>query len=141
MARPRIHGLTALLAVVALRDRLTWAERLAVLAGGVLVDADHLVDYGLRRWAPARAWLVLPLHGWEYVAGLALLARQRRRGFAGALALGLALHLTIDHLTNRPDHPALYSVLFRLYNGFSGARLRFRTGDGRWMGQPWWQWF
>lgn len=140
MARPRVHLLVTALAVGLLRQRLTWPEQAAMLATGVLVDADHLVDYLLFRQAGRRRWLVLPLHGWEYGAALLLSSCAIRwRGLVRAAALGLLLHLLLDQATNQPGHPAIYSLLFRLHHRFAADRLRL-GGAGNWIHQRWWQW-
>ena len=141
MARPRVHLLATAVVVGLLRRRLTWPQQLAVLATGVLIDADHLIDYLLFRQAGRRRWVVLPLHGWEY--GLALLLSDRLgrwSGLARAAALGLILHLLLDLATNRPADPALYSVVYRLHHRFAAARLRPGGGGGAWVHQPWWRW-
>lgn len=141
MARPRAHLGITLVALACLGHRLTWTERLAFVGGGVLVDGDHLIDYWLQRRAGRRCLLVLPCHGWEYGL-LALLcpAPGRWSHLLRAAGIGLLLHLVVDQLTNRPAHPALYAVLFRLRRRFAAERLAFRQGDGGWMQRPWWQW-
>jgi hypothetical protein len=140
MARPRVHLLVTALAVGLLRRRLTGPERVAALATGVLVDADHLVDLLLYRCAGRRRWVVLPLHGWEYGAALLLSSRATRwPGPARAAALGLLLHLLLDQATNQPAHPAFYSLLYRLRHRFAADQLRL-GGGGDWVHQRWWQW-
>jgi hypothetical protein len=141
MARPRVHLLVTALAIGLLGRQFTWPQRATALAAGVLVDADHLVDYGLYRCSGQRRWLILPLHGWEY--GAILLTAGGASpwgGLARAAALGLLLHLAVDQATNRPGHPALYSVLYRLRHRFAADCLRFENGDGSWVHQRWWQW-
>jgi hypothetical protein len=141
MARPRVHAAAAVVALGLIHGRVRWADRLAFWAGSVLVDADHLVDYALRR-AGQRQYLVLPLHGWEYVVVLALLPGPAGLSrFARGVALGLLFHLIIDQMTNEPGHPALYSLVYRVYHRFAGERLGFHNGDGSWVHQRWWEWF
>jgi hypothetical protein len=142
MARPRIHLAVTALALGLIGRQLSWPERAAALAAGVLVDADHLVDFVLQRRGGDRRWLVLPLHGWEFPAALLLAGRLTPwAGLARAAAFGLTLHLLLDLVTNRPAHPAIYSVLYRARLRFAADRLRFNAGDGTWMHQRWWQWF
>ncbi|MCC6628190.1 MAG: hypothetical protein IT340_12410 [Chloroflexi bacterium] len=140
MARPRVHLAATVLALALLRRRLSWPERAVALVAGVLVDADHLVDLALARWAGRRRWVVLPLHGWELVAALLLGGRGALAGPARVGALALLLHLLLDLATNRPARPALYSLLYRGRHGFRADRLRAGQGRGGWMRQRWWQW-
>ena len=142
MSRPRIHLAATVLALGPMHDRLSWPERLAFMAGSVLVDGDHLVDVALQRRTGRREWCVVPLHGWEYVILLALVGRRQHwRRIAVAAALGLLLHLLIDQVTNKPAHVAGYSVLYRAWHRFAADRLPFHGGGGQWIHQPWWQWF
>jgi hypothetical protein len=136
MARPRVHLGLALALLAMSGRRMTWPERGAFVAGGVLVDGDHLVDLVLQRRAGRRRWLVLPLHGWEF----ALLGLAAGSTLTRAAALGLLIHLIADQLVNQPAEPALYSLGFRLARRFDADRLAFKNGDGRWVHQPWWQW-
>jgi hypothetical protein len=142
MARPRVHLAVTALALGLIGRQFSWPERTAALAAGVLVDADHLVDYALNRRGHGRRWLVLPLHGWELPVALLLGGRLTPwAGLARATALGLTLHLLLDLATNRPANPAIYSLLYRARRRFAADRLRFNAGDGAWMHQRWWQWF
>jgi hypothetical protein len=122
--------------------RLTPSERLAAVVGGVLVDSDHLLDLALYRRAGRRRWRVLLLHGWEYVVLLlAAGAHRRAGGLARAAALGLVLHLALDQVANRPQHPAFYWLIFRLGRGFVAERLvDAGAGERGWVEQPWWRW-
>jgi hypothetical protein len=140
MARPRVHLVTTALALALLHRHLSWPERAAALATGVLVDLDHLIDLALYRRTGRRRWVVLPLHGWELVVGLLVAGRGALAGPARAGALALLLHLLLDVTTNRPARPALYSLLYRGRHGFRAERLRPGQGDGGWMRQRWWQW-
>lgn len=45
-----------------------------MLAGSVLIDADHLVDYAWTRWRGERNHFIAPLHGWEVALALSALA-------------------------------------------------------------------
>jgi hypothetical protein len=140
MARPRVHLAAAGLVLGLFHRHLSGPERVMLVAASVLIDVDHLLDYTLRRRQGRRRWVVLLLHGWEYVLVLALVGRRTR--WAGPLrgaALGLLLHLALDQVTNAPWHPAHYSLLFRLRRRFAPGPLGVADPD-HWMHQPWWQW-
>jgi hypothetical protein len=141
MARPRVHLGLAVAVLALLGRRMTWPERGAFLAGGVLVDGDHLVDLALQRQSGRRRWLVLPLHGWEFaLLGLLTPARGLGPALTRAAALGLLLHLVADQIANQPAEAALYSFGFRLARRFDAERLVLKRGDGSWVHRPWWQW-
>jgi hypothetical protein len=141
MARPRVHLAATTLLVVAFNRHLTWCERSVVLATGVLIDLDHLVDLALVRRVGQRRWIVLPLHGWELVGVLALEGfRVGGSRVARLAAVGLFTHLLLDLATNRVARPAFYSLLYRGWHGFRADRLRPGGGDGGWVRQPWWRW-
>src|SRR2546423_11883087 len=87
MARPRFHALvTAALAHRVARD---WglAGVAGTVAGGLLIDADHLFDYFWARLSGQRRYFFAPLHGWEVSLLLALAAwwAQREADRAGVL--------------------------------------------------------
>ena len=170
MARPRYHALAAaLLAVPAYRTG-GGAAVAGILAAGVLLDADHLADYAWTRWRGARSHYLAPLHGWELAAAAAALAalmpseapfarlpdrrlhrqswrrwawRRWRKAFVAGLALGWWAHLIQDVLTNRPQHPGVYSLVYRARRGFR----REITGWGEhtkfhgWSNRPWYTWY
>lgn len=141
MARPRVHAALTLLALGVYRDRFDWLQRLAFLAGGLFIDGDHLVDLALARLKGHRHWRILPLHGWELALLLLGLAWWRPSWrWSRPAAAGLFFHLTIDQLTNRPAHPAFFSLVYRGWHGFRATRLTSNDGDGRWIHQRWWQW-
>lgn len=141
MARPRVHLALALPVLLAPAPALDPLTRFAFLAGGVLVDGDHLVDYVLRHAVDGR-WLLLPLHGWEWVAllGVGPWPAVLRRP-AVAAGLGLALHLMVDQLTNKPVRRWHFSLAYRAAKGFNADHFPLREGDGQWIHQPWWRWF
>ncbi len=95
------HMCTAL----ALSRMLGWPcrtpELLAMLAGSVAIDADHVPMYlGVRGLTPEKGrpyshcWLALVAAG-----GAALLAPPKRRELVGSFALGLATHFFRDAAT------------------------------------------
>src|SRR5436190_15265794 len=96
MARPRFHALiTAPLAWKAARD---WgpAGVAGVVAGGLFIDADHLVDYAWTRLTGERTHFFAPLHGWEVTLALALAAwwADRETTAADVLPDSWAPHLS-----------------------------------------------
>jgi hypothetical protein len=113
--RPRYHTAVslALAALVVARTR-RWRDAIPVLIAGILVDIDHLVDLGANRRAGRLAWIVLPLHAWEWV--LTLLVRRTRA--ADGLAGGLAAHLALDQVNHAITHPLFYWITFRALHRF-----------------------
>lgn len=151
MARPRVHLLFSLALAWWTWRRWGPAGALAALVAGVLLDADHLVDYAVTGRGRRRTHYFAPLHGWEYPLTLALIALKGQASnvngppgdaTSAGLALGWALHIIIDVLSNRPRHPGVYLVLYRLAYAFR----REATGweDNRrfhsWAARPWWTW-
>jgi hypothetical protein len=114
------------------------AAAVGAVLGAVLIDLDHLVDWGLNGWRDDFSRrIVVPLHGWEYPCLLAALALMPRfpaaaRQAAAGLAAGWLGHLTLDVLVNRPETPAAYSLLRRMRHGFA------RVPSG-WLPSPAWQ--
>lgn len=104
-------------------------------AAGFLIDADHLVDY-LREFGLPRGFrhvyasfcgpnyrrLVLVLHGWEWVVGLACLAWLGGNPWISGLALGMGQHLAADQWTN-PVRPGTYFFAVRTWLGFDPRRF------------------
>lgn len=118
MSRPRQHAAASLaLATLVVLRRRRIADALPVLVAGVLVDLDHLLDLAVARSRGSQDHLILPLHAWEWVLGLAAQGSQA----AGGLAMGLALHLALDQ-RNRPiQHPLFYWLVVRARYGFRAA--------------------
>lgn len=88
----------------------------AALAGGVLPDVDHIVDYAYYYWRREHR-LILPLHGYEFAilgAGIAQLAGSAVLGIA---VLSYFIHLLADQAENRTQ-PLGYSLLFRAWHRF-----------------------
>ena len=116
-----------------------WRDALPILIAGVLVDIDHLVDLVANRRSDKEApYLILPLHAWEWVAGLLL---QNRLGLAG----GLAAHLAVDQLNAAIRHPFFYWITVRARYGFRAEwplvdRARFLQSAG-WMRKSPLDWF
>lgn len=118
MPLPRYHAAVSLgvAALVVTRTR-RWRDALPVLAAGVLVDLDHLVDLGLHHANSRFDFIVLPLHAWEWV--FALLARNRR--VTDQLAGGLAAHLALDQGNSALSHPLVYWISVRAWYGFRAS--------------------
>ena len=107
-----------------------WAasgEPLAVptaIAAGVLIDADHLIDFYL--WFKKRdaRRLYLILHTWELsaVGGLVWLAFWSHPLLLAAILAHVG-HLVGDFVANRPKSILTYSLLFRAVLRFDRDRL------------------
>jgi len=113
--------------------------------GGFLIDLDHVFDYlvferqrDLRPSAFLRYYLegrvervVLPLHSYELVALLTLLAWLFHRDWLWGYVLGVALHLPLDILWNGRLVPGglvhFYSFTVRARAGFRADRFADRT--------------
>ena len=140
MARPLTHLVvsTGLATVQWIRTgRL--APTVAPIATGFLIDSDHLFDLFRFRFRGKRAEgrVVLPLHGWEYLAVLVAIDRVCGRRFAGGLLLGYVAHLGIDQVTNSTTHPFTYFLSFRWLHGFpSDLFSHDDEHDIGWMQQP-----
>lgn len=133
MARPREHAILSL-ALAAAFTAATGSRKagLATLAVGTLIDADHLVDLGAIRVTGERDWLIMPLHGWEYI-GIGALIAARRPGWAlFAAVVSYAVHVSTDHWTNRLGSAKIYSVLYRAAHGFKATRLGIPVQTHEW---------
>ena len=113
--------------------------------GGFLIDLDHVFDYlvfekqkDLRPSAFLRYYLegrvervVLPLHSYELVVLLTLLAWAFHRDWLWGYVLGTALHLPLDILWNGRLVPGglvhFYSFTVRARAGFRADRFADRT--------------
>ncbi len=110
-------------------------------AGGFLIDLDHIFDYvvferqrDLRPSAFLRYYLegrcrrvVLPLHSYELLAFLVLLAWLSNRDWLWGYVLGAALHLPLDIIFNGRLVPGglvhFYSFACRARAGFLADRF------------------
>jgi hypothetical protein len=117
------------------------ALTLGLAAGGFLIDLDHVADYvlferqrDLRPSAFLRHYLegrvrrvVLPLHSYELLACLTLLAWWSNREWLWGYVLGMGLHLPLDIIFNGRLVPGglvhFYSFVCRARAGFLAARF------------------
>jgi hypothetical protein len=107
------------------------ALTMGFLAGGVLIDVDHLIDYAMhsrfrygigefcqRCYDRRLAHATLIFHGWEYLVLLAALAATNDGNpWIVGLLLGMGIHLVCDQVTNKP-YPMSYFILWRLGHRF-----------------------
>ena len=112
---------------------------LAALAGGVLVDIDHLIDYflafgfdfkmdyflsGYQFLRSGKIYILF--HGWEYVVVLIVLASVVKNKFYKsvflAVALGLFFHLSADSIINNIPAKS-YWLTYRAENNFVLEKL------------------
>jgi hypothetical protein len=96
--------------------------RLPVLVGGVLIDVDHFLDVGLHKAGKARTHTFVPFHGLDVIAAVALVAAWRKSPTLGAVALGMALHHTMDYATERDW--VKVSLLWRAKRRFHAPKVR-----------------
>jgi hypothetical protein len=84
----------------------------AALIAGVLPDVDHLLDYYLWWIKGERRFLILFLHGWEYLLlGAVIYLLWVDNIWMLATVLGYASQIGADQLFNRPQwHTYLISV-------------------------------
>lgn len=140
MPKPRYHAAVSLaLALLVVRRSHRWRDALPILVAGVLVDLDHLVDLIANRLAGDDArFLIMPLHAWEWVAGLLL---RDRLGLAG----GLAAHLALDQINRAVRHPFFYCITVRAAHLFRAqlplADPAVLRTSARWMRQSPLDWF
>lgn len=106
------------------------------LLSGFLVDLDHFLDYfvlrglrfDLRDFISSRYYhdtnqVYILLHSWELVLLLGVLSIFSKKKYIFCpLALGLALHLVWDHLTN-PAYWYTYTLIGRCVQDFMLTRL------------------
>jgi hypothetical protein len=138
-------------AVLAAGCGLVWRSPEAVvaaLAGGVLLDLDHLLDYTWNRAGPftPRRFvrlcvqyrlrrLYLPLHSFEWLVPFCLAAWWfPAPPWARASSLGLILHMGMDVAGNGMAFPA-YAFLYRWRHSFDARALVLRLPPE---GIAWW---
>ncbi len=112
-----------------------------LMAGGFLIDVDHILDYVLfekqrdlrpsaflRHYLEGRARrLVLPLHSYELLAVLIAAAWATDLPWLWGFVLGMALHLPLDIIFNGRLVPGglvhFYSFAVRARAGFRAERF------------------
>ncbi len=117
-----------------------------MVAGGILIDVDHIVDFILfsrdKRPSPRRIYaynlnleygrVLFCLHSYELIVGLAALAIFLASPILWGLFIGMALHLVFDVVFNAPIHkrPVLfYLLLLRLWHKCDVKRLENRAEE------------
>jgi membrane-bound metal-dependent hydrolase YbcI (DUF457 family) len=108
----------------------------ASFAAGVLIDADHALDY-LREYGfrldrrfffrtfheTIYRRIVLVLHAWEWLLPLAAVAvLSRGNSIAVGVFIGLGQHLLADQVTN-PVHRWGYFIIYRIRKRFVTAEI------------------
>lgn len=89
---------------------------------GVLIDADHVLDFLDWFVSGDKRRMYVLFHAWEVsILGLLSLLFLGHPLFVAAV-LGYTGHLVADSLANR-THPLAYFMLYRLYRGFDRRYL------------------
>ena len=137
---------TGLLAAVSYSAGAPLPSCAGIVAGGILIDADHVVDFILfsrdKRPNLRRIYIynlnleyrrvLFAIHSYELIVGLAALAIFLASPFLWGLLIGMTLHLVFDAVFNAPIHkrPILfYLLLFRLWHKCDVKRLENRGED------------
>jgi hypothetical protein len=65
-----------------------------------------------------------------------------REGLLLGLLAGLVLHLVQDVIANRPRHPGVYALLYRIGHKFDRDRIGWEDHRSfhAWSGKPWYTW-
>lgn len=115
----------------------SWVAGTACAAIGILIDADHLVDFWIERGfslnprkffdfcyrGTSRKFYDI-LHGYEFIpVWWALPAAAGLDDLAWGLAVGYALHLLGDQLGNRHLHRWTYFLTFRAWHRFEWKKI------------------
>lgn len=100
------------------------ASAVTALAVGVLMDADHVLDY-LWMWRGRTDRLWVPLHSYELAAPM-LIATWLSNWSPLLLAATVAHlgHLVTDQLSNRLSNPFVYFLMYRASRKF---RVRYHN--------------
>ena len=139
MPKPWVHALVssgvaaATYAVTRRKDATA-----AAFVAGTLIDADHLVDFAVVKLTKQRRWIILPLHGWEYVPLLALFSRSP---LMAAACVSYAIHLTLDQLFNGFGKNPGYFLLWRVKGGFDVENIGLEFVPHHWADKPISTWF
>ncbi|MBI4350366.1 MAG: hypothetical protein HY550_02900 [Elusimicrobia bacterium] len=112
------------------------AMAVSCLASGILLDADHLLDFyllagepfsvkGFVSWCDELRWekIYLALHSYELYVLLVLAARLFPGEILYGVLLGMGLHLFMDQTGNKPLNKWFYFMTFRYRSGFAKSAL------------------
>ncbi|HEX77195.1 MAG TPA: hypothetical protein G4O03_02125 [Dehalococcoidia bacterium] len=95
---------------------------LLCLAAGVLIDADHILDYVIWSLKNTRRTFVLILYAWEVLALLIVFCWLTAwNPYLIAASAGYGVHLAADHLTNQTK-PLTYLLAYRLAHRFNARK-------------------
>jgi hypothetical protein len=112
-------------AAVGVGTWITTGQEVAVplaVAAGVLPDADHLLDYYMWWVKRERRFLILFLHGWEYLLlGIGLYLFIFREPWFLAVVLGYATQVGGDQLFNGARWHT-YLITVRATRGFRASK-------------------
>lgn len=123
----------------------SWQMAAASVAGGVLVDVDHLLDYFIEYGAhfsiknffssfPEGRYrrIFIPLHGWEWiVVGTVLAWLTGWNVWIVGFMIGFCHHMLTDQLMNSAS-PLGYSLVWRLATGFDPSRAFSKNRGYAW---------
>ncbi len=116
-----------------------WLWPALAFTGGVLIDADHLMDYFryfgrkfdlldfLKSAHLASGRCRVIFHSWELAAVLWVLSVWIK--WLLPLASGMTIHLTVDLLLNHRKEPLFLFLIHRWRNGFEVRKIL--PGSGR----------
>ena len=116
----------------------SWEMAAASVVGGVLIDLDHLLDYFIEfgtKFSLSNLFssfpegrykrIYIPLHGWEWVIVLGLLAWATAWNvWIVGFLIGFCHHMLADQLGNSAS-PLGYSLLWRLRTRFEPSKSFF----------------
>ena len=119
----------------------------AILAGGVLIDTDHVLDYYLfarnRSLDPRRVYayhlrmeyerVLFLFHAYELLLVMGALALLVASPLLWGLVVGMTLHLALDVVFNAPIHRhpiVFYAIPYRLRHRGDIVAMEVRLGDG-----------
>jgi hypothetical protein len=130
------------------RRRGRRTEFFAPLHAWELVVAGAALAFWLRRRRHAAAFDVAPkaAPGEETLSPDAPEPPVDRPGDRESVLLGLlaglVLHLVQDVIANRPRHPGVYAILYRIRHGFDRDRIGWENhlSFHEWSGSPWYTW-
>lgn len=115
----------------------SWVAGLACVVSGVLIDADHHLDYWLANkkfpWTykqlqafccpqeTGKMYLFLHAFEWQIILWSVIVLFQPGAIWLG-IAVGMSVHLIFDQFTNHIQ-PWSYFIVFRAVNGFAREKI------------------